>query len=218
MMYGFISSLSMASDAISSIRPRMAFKLYSALTTPRRASAMTFSASASFHLVGFSCHGNSVAASRMTMSFSNGSTRECSRTTSPLRRRTSAASFSTPSRILINRSLSCSDNMVPSLFSLERIMRRFRPHVDSVADLWRRSSWTRFSFPAACRCYATTRHFPGLSRCLLHDALRYLADLLQSVRSFLEPITRAVVGCPQSTTRSVGNVRILIGEVRNVLR
>src|SRR5690606_10997212 len=88
-----------------------------------------------------------------------------------------------------------------------------------VADLWRRSSWTRFSFPAACRLYATTRHsYSGLLRCLLHDALRYLADLLQSVRSFLEPITRAVVGCPQSTTRSVGNVRILIGEIRNVLR
>lgn len=54
------------------------------------------------------------------------------------------------------------------------------------ADLWRRSSWTRFSFPAACRLYATMRHFhSGLSRCLLNDALRDLADVSQAAGSCL---------------------------------
>lgn len=57
--------------------------------------------------------------------------------------------------------------------------------LSAAADLWRRGLEV-VSVLAACRYTNTTRQpFPGLLRCLLQDALRYLADVFQVVRSCL---------------------------------
>ncbi len=81
-----------------------------------------------------------------------------------------------------------------------------------IAHLWRRSGQTR-SISAACRCTHRSRQpQSGLPRCLPDNLPRRLADVSQTS---LRHRPLRVVG-QQSSTRSVGNVRNLVGEVRNV--
>lgn len=92
------------------------------------------------------------------------------------------------------------------------ILPSFPGTLSAAADLWRRGLEVN-SIPAACRDTHTTRQTQtGLLRCLLQDALRYLADAFQLVSS-CSVAPASCVQCDTGATHERGKTSQELGNL-----